>query len=215
MLSLTVEDIKSIILILKNTMDENRDYLIDLDSVMGDGDLGLTMTKAFSAAHEEAALSKETDTGKLLMKLGMVMAKAAPSTMGTLMATGFMKGGKAVSGVETLGLREFTDFLNAFTQGIIERGKSKPGNKTIIDVLYPATLSLAASLQKNKSLIEGITEAYGAAQKGLEDSKHMKAQHGRAAYYQNESIGKQDPGATVGMFLMKGFYQHISSASTH
>jgi dihydroxyacetone kinase-like protein len=60
------------------------------------------MTAAFSAAADQMKESTETDMGKFLAKTGMVIAKAAPSTMGTLMATGFMRGGKAVVGAEAL-----------------------------------------------------------------------------------------------------------------
>jgi len=58
-------------------------------------------------------------------------------------------------------------------------------------------------------LMEAITAARAASIQGLEDSTKMKAQYGRAAYYQDDSIGKQDGGATVGTFIVEGFYLHI------
>ena len=208
---LNIQDIKHIIHDIKIIMDENRNFLIELDSVMGDGDLGITMTNGFSAANEEASKSEEKIPGKLLMKIGMAIAKAAPSTMGTLVATGFMRGGKAIGEIELIGLNELQIFFDAFTNGIMERGKSKPGNKTIIDTLYPATIALSNAQKNNQSLADGITAAFGAAQKGVEDSKQMKAEYGRAGYYQNESIGKQDGGATVGMLILKGFHEYVCS----
>jgi dihydroxyacetone kinase-like protein len=207
--AINIEDIKSIIRNIKSIMDDKRDYLIELDGVMGDGDLGITMTKAFTAAAEEVERSDEKIPGKLLMKAGMAMAKAAPSTMGTLMATGFMRGGKALAEDEAIGITELAIFFDAFTNVIMERGKSKPGNKTILDVLFPITISLQDAVKNNMNLKDGIVLAFHAAQKGLEDSKQMKAQHGRAAYYQDASIGKQDGGATVGLFLIEGFYKYI------
>ena len=180
---------------------------MELDSVMGDGDLGFTMTKAFSAANEEANKSEEKIPGKLLMRLGMVIAKTSPSTMGTLVATGFMKGGKAIDSFDQIGPEELAVFFETFVKSIMERGKSVPGNKTIIDTLFPASQALRLSV--NESLVIGITAARAAALKGLEDSTKMKAQHGRAAYYQDNSIGKQDGGATVGTYIIEGFYQHI------
>ncbi len=190
-------------------MDSNRDELMELDSVMGDGDLGFTMTKAFAAAHEEADKSEEKIPGKLLIRLGMVIAKASPSTMGTLVATGFMKGGKSIDSAEEIGPEDLAVFFEAFVRSIMERGKSVPGNKTIIDSLFPAAEALRLSL--NSSLAEGITAARDASLKGLEASTNMKAQHGRAAYYQDDSIGKQDGGATVGTYIIEGFYRHILS----
>lgn len=80
---------------LKQLFNDNKDFLVELDGRMGDGDLGLTMSKAFTAAADELSDTEESDIGKIFMKAGMIMAKAAPSTMGTLMATGFMRGGES------------------------------------------------------------------------------------------------------------------------
>ena len=58
-------------------MDENKDYLIELDAASGDGDLGLTMSKGFAAGRDAAHESAEEDLGKLLFQIGSAMAKAA------------------------------------------------------------------------------------------------------------------------------------------
>lgn len=79
---------------LKEIMQANRDYLIDLDSVVGDGDLGLTMSDGFLAAYNAVKDSNETDCGKLLYFAGKAMGTAVPSTMGTLMASGLMRAGR-------------------------------------------------------------------------------------------------------------------------
>ncbi|HLA59950.1 MAG TPA: dihydroxyacetone kinase subunit L [Puia sp.] len=208
--TLRIKDIQSIILQIKNVIDSNQNKLMELDSVMGDGDLGFTMTKAFAAAYEEADKSEEKIPGKLFTRLGMVIAKTSPSTMGTLVATGFMKGGKSIDSFEEIGPLELAVFFEAFVRSIMERGKSVPGNKTIIDTLFPAAEVLRLSV--NESLAGAISVAREASLNGLEASTKMKAQHGRAAYYQDDSIGKQDGGATVGTYLIEGFYRHIVQA---
>ena len=203
--SIGVNELKTIFGSLNKIMDENREYLIELDSVMGDSDLGLTMQKSFEAAHAEVQNYTENDVGKLFMKIGMKIAQAAPSTMGTLMATGFMKGGKSVAKAESLSIGDLAVFFRAFTNGIMVAGKTKPGNKTIIDTLDPATTALEKAATENKSIEEGLNDAYQEALQGVESSKQMEAQHGRAAYYREKSIGVQDPGATVGALLFHGF----------
>jgi phosphoenolpyruvate---glycerone phosphotransferase subunit DhaL len=207
---LLAEDIKAIISKIKKIVDQQKQTLTELDSVMGDGDLGITMNKAFSAADEQASKTEEKNPGTLLMTLGMTIAKAAPSTMGTLVASGFMKGGKAINQAPAIGPEELASFFENFVKAIMERGKSLPGNKTIIDSLNPAALSLRASANNHQSLQEAAESAYMAAQHGLLASTQMKAQHGRAAYYQEQSIGKQDGGATVGVLIVEGFCQHIT-----
>ncbi len=207
---LRIKDIQSIIHQIKNVIDSNQEKLMDLDSVMGDGDLGFTMTKAFAAADQEADKSEEKIPGKLLTRLGMVIAKTSPSTMGTLVATGFMKGGKSIESFEEIGPEELAVFFEAFVRSIMERGKSVPGNKTIIDTLFPAAEALRLSV--SETLVKSISAAREASLKGLEASTKMKAQHGRAAYYQDDSIGKQDGGATVGTYIIEGFYRHVVQA---
>jgi dihydroxyacetone kinase-like protein len=121
-----------------------------------------------------------------------------------------MKGGKSIDSSEEIGPEELAVFFEAFVRSIMDRGKSVPGNKTIIDTLFPAAEALRLSM--HESLLTGISLAREAAMKGLEDSTKMKAQHGRAAYYQDNSIGRQDGGATVGTYIIEGFYQHIIQA---
>ena len=207
--TLTLADVKGFLSRMNETAAENKDYLIELDSKMGDGDLGLTMAAVFSAIDEFSAVYEDADIGGLLMKGGMAMAKAAPSTMGTLMATGFMRGGKAVKGCTELGTAEAASFWKAFVEGIMERGKSKPGEKTIIDALFPASEAFAAGAESGKSLPAAAADAKAAAAAGLESTKDMVAQHGRAAYYQEKSREIQDPGATIGSILIGVFADYV------
>ncbi|MFP4329194.1 MAG: dihydroxyacetone kinase subunit DhaL [Spirochaetaceae bacterium] len=192
---------------LREIMEENKEYLIELDGVMGDGDLGLTMRKCFVTADDQLSSSEETDVGKFFMKAGMTIAGAAPSTMGTLVGTGFMRGGKAVAGKESLGSSDLAAFFAAFVQGLMERGKAKPGEKTIIDSLNPVAEAIEGAGDDPATALEAGLEA---AQQGLEATKEMVAQHGRAAYYQEQSKGRQDPGATVGVMIVRGFKEGVT-----
>jgi dihydroxyacetone kinase-like protein len=212
--ALDTEDIKDIISRIKTIMDDSRDHLIELDSAMGDGDLGITMAKAFTAAKEAAESSTETNPSDLLKNVGFAIAKAAPSTMGTLLATGFLRGAKAVQGSDNIALPALAIFFQAFVQGIMDRGKAKPGDKTIIDVLWPVAQSLyqaTQSPQHETSLASAISDAFHIARQAVTDTMQLKAQHGRAAYYQDASIGRQDAGSVVGLLIIKAFYEHFIS----
>ena len=118
-----------------------------------------------------------------------------------------MKGGKAVQGNDEIGLSELSVFFESFVEGIMARGKSKLGDKTVVDSIYPAVNALRKSAENGNSLKEGLVAAHEAAVQGLEDTKNMIAQHGRAAYYGEGSLGKQDAGATVGMLIIQGFLE--------
>jgi len=190
-------------------MVESNDYLRKLDSIMGDGDLGLTMSKGFNKVCEDISDIDEKDVGKIFFKAGMILLNAAPSTMGTLLATGLMRAGKSAKGKKEINIENFSDMMSAFVEGIMERGKSKPGDKTIIGSLYPASEALKKASESNKNLKEGINEAYKASRNGLKKSKEMVAIHGRCAWHGEKSKGKEDPGAATGMLLIKAFYEYL------
>ncbi len=196
---------------LREVFVAQRAFLIELDGKVGDSDLGITMNKAFVAASEAVAANAADPVGRTLQLAGMAIAKAAPSTMGTLVATGFMRGGKALEAATQIGTPQMAVFWRAFLNGVLERGKAKPGDKTLVDVLAPLADSLEASAARAASLEEALTQAAAAAAAGLEATKAMRAQHGKAACFQEKTIGLQDAGATVGVFLIAAMRDFVTA----
>lgn len=83
----------------------------------------------------------------------MVMANAAPSTLGTLMATAMMKAGKEVKGLKEIGLKEAVNMAYVAVDGIKQRGKSEIGDKTILDSFYPAAVELEKAMKDGLPLV--------------------------------------------------------------
>ena len=110
---------------LAELMVARKDELTELDAAIGDGDLGLTMTKGFGAVSEALAGFGETDVGKILSKAGATLAAAAPSTMGTLLATGLLRAGQAVLGRAGLDLAGWPRCWRLSLR-VSARGKAKP-----------------------------------------------------------------------------------------
>lgn len=191
---------------------EQREFLIALDGKVGDSDLGITMAKSFAAAADAvAAEGEEAGLSKLLRTAGATMARTAPSTMGTLTATGFLRASKAVEGLDALDTEALAQFWRAYTDGIAERGKAKVGDKTLLDVLDPLTSALEAEAEKGTGLTDALSSAARVAEDALEATKAMVAQHGKAAAFQEKTIGLQDAGATVGFFLIRRMSQFVAS----
>jgi len=211
--TLTAKDIRALFKLWKRRMAENRQWFLELDSALGDGDLGLTMTGGFAKASEALAPLEESSIGKLMSKAGAVIASSAPSTMGTLLATGFMKGGKALQDTPEAGVAEMARFFTAFVDGMMARGKAKPGEKTALDSLWPAAEALRQSAASGDSLPQALARAAAAAAEGFEKTKDMPGVHGRAAYYQEGSLGKCDPGAAVGVVLMRALAEYVAETA--
>jgi Dihydroxyacetone kinase len=191
-------------------MVEKKDYLIELDSIVGDGDLGLTMSDGFTAAYDAAKASEDTDIGKLLYVGGKAMSTAVPSTMGTLMASGLMNAGKALKGMTEVNVSDVAKLFEAYMEGVASRGKAKIGEKTFLDGIAPAVEALNESANAGESIEVAAQKAADAAEKGFENTNTMIAVHGRAAIRGEASRSLQDPGAAVAMLMMKAFVE-----STH
>ncbi|MCD6322741.1 MAG: dihydroxyacetone kinase subunit L [Clostridiales bacterium] len=188
-------------------MDENKDYLVELDSKAGDGDLGISMSSGFKAVLESDAMEKQT-LKKFFMASGMVINEASPSSLGTIIFMGMIAGAKNVGDAETLDAVGIGNFFMAAAQSIMDKTGSKPGEKTILDSVVPAAEVL---MNSDNDLLSSMEMAYDAATEGMLSTKKMQAVHGRAAYYQEKSIGFQDGGATVGMLIFKAISDYLAS----
>ena len=189
-------------------MNRKKEDLTMMDSVFGDGDLGLTMSDGFTAAYKVAYSSTESDCGKVLYFAGKAMGSAVPSTMGTLMAAGLMEAGKELHGRTVLTAHDFTTLFSAWFTGVSKLGKAQIGDKTFLDGLHPAVESLAGT--ENETLKERAKKAAAASKKGFDATKEMLAVHGRAATRGEKSRGIPDPGAAVAMYIMEGFDRSVS-----
>ena len=202
-------DIKKLLASTAQVMQENRELLIELDSVVGDGDLGLTMSDGFKAASEQAKSMDENDIGKLLYMAGKAMSTAVPSTMGTLMASGLMQAGKVLKGKTQCDDSDVVTLFAAFEEGVANRGKAKVNEKTFIDGIHPAVESLEASVKADDDLNSMANKALVAAQAGYENTATMLAVHGRAATRGEASRSLKDPGAYVAKLMMEAFTKAI------
>lgn len=182
-------------------MQENEAYLCELDAEMGDGDLGLTMRKGFTAlpAIIEELQAAEPALSKVLMKAGMKLASVVPSTMGTLMGSGIMSGAKAVGDVQALDGEALTRFYRGFAEGLQKRGKCQVGDRTVLDAVDAA--AAAAERCPERTLIAVAEAAHRGAQDGLEATKTMLPKFGKAAVFSQKATGRVDQGAVVGVLL--------------
>ena len=198
-----VNDIRGMFEIVANEMVINKDHLIQLDAQNGDGDLGLSMTGGFTATVDMLSTVEESDLGKVFLKISKTFNEAAPSTMGTLLSIVFMGIAKSLKGYTEIDAPLWAQGFEAGLQLLMDKGGAKPGEKTIIDSLYPA-VQVMNDAAAHGTFAEMMEKAAEAARQGMEATKDMRSVHGRAAYYGDKSIGIQDGGATVGMLLMKG-----------
>lgn len=207
MYSLNLENVKEIFREISRTMDENKDYLVELDSKAGDGDLGISMSSGFRAVLKSEAM-EETSFRKFFMKAGMTINEASPSSLGTILFIAILGGAKTIGDKEEITVKDAGEFFMACVNAVMGKTGSKKGEKTILDSVIPAAEVLLTS---DDDMPTAFYKALAAAEKGMNDTKEMQAVHGRAAYYAEKSIGNQDGGATVGMLIFKAIYNYLSA----
>lgn len=202
---MNANDLRALLARWADEMAQKRDWLIELDSVVGDSDLGLTMSDGFRAASDAANACVLTDVGKLCYQAGKAMASAVPSTMGTLMASGLMNAGKVLKGTEQLTSAQEAQLFEAYLEGVKNRGKAEVGDKTFLDGLAPAVKVLAEAAQAGPIGAEAAQAAADAAWQAFENTRGMLARHGRMTIRGEASRELLDPGAAVAALLMKGY----------
>lgn len=208
--TITLDDVLGILARMADDMDSNRDYLIELDSAIGDGDHGVTMTRGFRAVKNALPEWKGEDIGTVLAKAGTTFNGAAGSTIGAFMAIAFVGAGKEALGKREIGLGDLVKMAHAAEARIRERGKAKPGDKTMLDAIVPATRALDESMENRASLLQALENARQAAEQGMISTRDMKAAMGRARWIADRTIGHQDPGATSSYLMLKSAVDYLS-----
>ena len=181
------------------------DELRRLDSITGDGDLGVTVELASKAMTDYLNNPGEEDIGKLIMKCGLQINKSSPSTFGTLLASAFMEAGKTVLGRKDIEFQDLVLVGQGAIDGVKKRGKAEVGDKTMLDSLVPAVEAYKQAVTNNIDYKVAIEKATEAAKKGMEATKNMKAKYSRASYRPDGGIGVQDGGATATYYLIESF----------
>lgn len=206
----TTEQLPELFAGVASMFAEKKEELCDMDAKMGDGDLGLTMDKGYGALPQLIKENTEPgDIGKTLMKAGMKMAGLVPSTMGTLMSSGVMEGGKALKGKTEFGAEELSVYLTTFAAGIKKRGKCELGDRTILDSVDAGAKSAAEAAAVGKTMEEVIEAACQGAAAGVEATKDMVPKFGKAAVFAAKAAGVADQGAVAGMYMIQGLKRGI------
>ena len=191
---------------------EKKEELCEMDAQMGDGDLGLTMDKGYGALPSLLQENMEVgDVGKTLMKAGMKMSSVVPSTMGTLMSSGIMEGGKALKGKGSIGPAELSVYLTAFAAGIQKRGKCQLGDRTILDAVDPAARAAERAAAEGGDLAAVLNAACEGAAQGVEATKSMTPKFGKAAVFAAKAAGVPDQGAVAGACMLDGLKRGLEA----
>jgi len=122
------------------TIAENKEYLTELDSAIGDADHGINMDRGFQAAVGTLDSATPGDIGALLKTVGMTLVSKVGGAGGPLYGTLFLQLGAATAGKERITPEDWSAALEGAVAGVQARGKAEPGDKTMLDALIPGVV---------------------------------------------------------------------------
>ena len=207
LLRLQKEDIREIIFQLTDTFNQEKDFLNDLDSKIGDGDHGLSMSRGFNAISKYIAKNPDISISDILIKGGIQFNEVTGSTIGILMFSAMRAAGKAMQDKSDIDLRDLRKMLAVSIEAIQNRGKSSRGQKTILDSLIPTLEYLESKKNDNKSKV--IKDTINIAYQSAQSTKELESQIGRAKWFKERSVGVMDPGAYTGYLMIKTIGEYI------
>lgn len=199
-------------------IDQNAPHLTELDAAIGDGDHGANMVRGMAKVRSrllEADTSLQ-DTPTLLRSVGMALISNVGGAVGPLYGAFFLRISRELEANAIAGALTPAQIATVFAagvDGIHQRGKAEPGEKTMLDALLPASETMRTAVEQGASLEAMLARARYSAQIGARETIPMEATKGRASYLGVRSIGHQDPGATSAALLVEALYDSVATAS--
>ncbi len=203
MQTLTRDHIVRWITHLAAVLEENKDYLTQLDAAIGDADHGINMDRGFKKVLSQLPSVQDKDIGTILKTVGMALISSVGGAGGPLYGTLFMRAGMAVGSKYELTAEDLVAMWRAAVEGVIQRGRAQLGDKTMVDALLPAVEAMQQALAQGGDIVAILQAGVDAAEKGRDATIPLVARKGRASYLGERSAGHLDPGATSSHLVLK------------
>lgn len=181
---------------------EQRDYLVDLDRAIGDGDHGENMDRGFKAAVEALGQAQPASVAEVLKTVAKTLMSTVGGAAGPLYGTAFLRASKAAGDGELDGAGVAAVIAGALN-GIQARGKATTGEKTMVDAWTLALEAARAAAEAGSDPVAVLEAAATAAEAGAAATEPMRATKGRASYLGERAIGHLDPGAVSTSLILR------------
>lgn len=208
------ENGKGILLSMVKAIQANKDYLGDVDGLIGDGDHGMNMNKGFTVFAEEQLGDNEISLADGLFDLGTVLLNRIGGSMGPIYGTVFMEMSEKAEDAEDITLELFAEMLEAGLEGLYGIVEARPGDKTLVDTLFPALEAVKAAVRDGKDFAGALEDMKEAAEKGKNATKDLVAKYGRSSRLGERSRGVLDAGAVSCCIILQAMADGMQAAMT-
>lgn len=182
-------------------IEDEKEYLTDLDSAIGDADHGANLNRGFKTVLEKIE-GKDDDIQEIVKTVGMALVSEVGGAAGPLYGGSCMTASQELEdGITT---ESSIAFAETFLEKLQDRGDARIGDKTMVDAITPAVHTYKKSIEQDDlPPLEALAKAVDAAERGVEFTVPIQAKKGRASYLGWRSVGHQDPGATSTLFMLE------------
>jgi dihydroxyacetone kinase-like protein len=194
----------------RDHVTEQRNYLTELDSAIGDADHGANMARGMAAVMEKVDAAPSATADELFKTVGMTLVTSVGGASGPLYGTFFLRFGMTAGPVTELDGAALAAALRAGLGGVVARGKAEAGDKTMFDAMSPALDAFDASLASGGDISAAASAAADAAEQGRDATMDLVARKGRASYLGERSTGHLDPGATSTALLFRALAESLA-----
>lgn len=206
---LNTEQTVDMIICACDAIIQNRSYLTEVDSKIGDGDHGIGMSGGMEKAKSVLMEKRPFADGNTIFKMtGMTMLNSMGGASGVIFGSMFLGGIKGVESFTELNGYLFARIMRGALEAIKARGKATVGDKTMVDALEPAVIAMENA--DTEDMRETLKVAVKAAYEGVERTKTYAARFGRAKSLMERSIGFQDAGATSVAIIFEAMYDYVN-----
>ena len=202
---------RDILLAMVKGIQDNKQYLGDVDGLIGDGDHGMNMNKGFTLYEEELG-DKATSLTDGLYDLGNVLFNKIGGSMGPIYGTVLQAMSEKAEGQDAIDLTIFGEMLEAGLEGLYGIVGARPGDKTLVDTLYPACEAVKKAAAEGKDFAAALDEMKAAAEAGKDSTVDLVAKFGRASRLGERSRGVLDAGATSCCIILQAMADGMKAA---
>ncbi len=196
---------------MSQSIIDNEPLLTEIDSQIGDGDHGIGMSNGFLEVYKMLESREFNSVNEVFSEVGITILKTMGGASGVLFGTIFYCGNREALELQELNSVFFVEHFTKSLEAVKRRGRSDVGDKTMIDALDPAVKEMNELIDKDlHSVIEGASLG---AEYGMNNTKKLRAQNGRARKFGDKSIGIQDAGATSVFILFRSMKEWMEKSN--
>jgi len=206
-MSLTTRSVQAGIAAIRRKLEATHESLTELDGRIGDGDLGITLLKAFRKL-DEIAPTLPDDLGQALAACAQAVASVSSSSFGTLLTTAVLSAAKELKDQQSVAWERVPALLRNAGEAMARRGRGNLGDKTVLDPI-DAAASATSGLTDATAI---LAAARHATQQTVDSFRDRPNRLGRARIFGDRTIGLDDPGMVAFRVMLDGLAEGTAAA---